>query len=165
MAKQLPKKLDGNDITNLVGGLDSQTRRIESLTANRTLTEKDGGVLFLCNKAASLAITLPALETVDIGTTYEFLVQTPVSGGDLTITAQSGDLLAASGKVTNYDTDTSNAAAFYAPDGSDDLITTLNGSTKGGIGGDSLKYVATSPTQWVVTGTVFATGAPATLFS
>lgn len=165
MAKQTAQKLLGNDVTNLPGGLDHTIRRVESLTANRTLTADDSGVLFLCNKAASLAITLPALSAVEIGTTYEFVVQTAVSGGDLTITAQTGDLLSAAGKVTNYDTDTSNAAAFYAPDGSDDLITTLNGSTKGGVLGDTLTFIATSPTQWLVRGQVFATGSPATLFS
>lgn len=163
MATQKATKIDGNDQTNLVGGLAYGVRTVESLTANRTLTEKDAGTLFLCNKAASLAITLPALEAVDVGTTFEFYVQTAVSGGSLTITAQAGDLLF--GQVTNVDTDTSNAAAFYAPDNADDLIVTLNGSTTGGIGKDRLVLTATSPTQWLVQGQVFATGAPATPFS
>lgn len=165
MAKQTAKKIDGNDITNLPGGQDFATRRVESLAANRTLTEKDGGVLFLCNKAASLTIALPALEGVDIGTTFEFVVQTAVSGGSLTITAQTGDLLSAASRVHNVDTDSSNALTLYSPDGSDDLIVTLNGSTTGGVLGDRLVFTATTANQWLVHGTVYATGTVATLFS
>lgn len=161
--EQYATKIDGPFRTTLVDAHVHGQRRVESLTANRTLTESDSGTLFLCNKAASLAITLPALAGVDVGTTYEFVVQTAVSGGDMTITAATGDLLA--GKVTNYDTDTSNAVTFYSPDGTDDLIATLNGSTKGGVGWDRLIFVATTANQWLVTGTVYATGTPATLFS
>lgn len=163
MAKQTAQKIEGNDRTNLVGGIAHGVRRVESLTANRTLTEKDSETLFLCNKAASLAITLPSLEAVDLGTWFEFYVQTPVSGGSLTITAQSGDLLF--GQITNYDTDTSNAATFYSPDNSDDLVTTLNGTTTGGAGKDHLKFTAVGVNQWLVEGQVFATGTPATAFS
>jgi len=160
---QVAELVDGTTVTNLGGAPVNLGRRVQSLTANVTLTKNDSGTLFLCNKAASLAITLPALITIDVGTWFEFYVQTAVSGGDMTITAQTGDLL--KGGITNYDTDTSNAVAFYSPNGSSHLITTLNGSTKGGVGGDNLRYVAISATEWLVTGTVFATGTPATPFS
>ena len=160
---QVAERIDGTTITTLGGAPVNLGRRVESLTVNRTLTKDDNNTLFLCNKAASLAITLPAITSIDIGTRFEFYVQTAVSGGDLTITAQAADLL--KGNVTNYDTDSTNAVTFYAPDGSDDLITTLNGSTQGGVGKDMLSFTAISATEWLVTGTVYATGSPATLFS
>ena len=160
---QVAELVDGTTVTNLGGAPVNLGRRVQSLTANVTLTENDSGTFFACNKAASLAITLPALATIDVGTWFRFWVQTPVAGGSLTITAQSGDLL--KGGVTNYDTDTSNAITFYSPNGSSHLIVTLNGSTTGGVGNDLLEFTAISATEWHVSGTVFATGTPATPFS
>lgn len=140
-------------------------RAVESITgATDTWTTDDSGTLFLLNKADGIDITLPSLTADDVGTWYEVFVQTALTSDTITITAQSGDLLA--GKVLNYDTDTSNATAWYAPDGSDDLIITLNQTTTGGgVGGDHLRLVATSATQWLVTGVVYATGVVATPFS
>ena len=159
----LASRVDGNTITTLGGAPLNLGGRVESLTANRTLTKEDNRTLFLCNKAASLTIALPAITSIDAGTTFTFVVQTAVSGGDMTITAQTGDLL--KGQVMNVDTDSTNALTFYSPNGSSHLITTLNGSTKGGVGWDVLTYTAISATEWLVTGTVFATGTPATPFS
>ena len=61
---QVAELVDGTTVTNLGGAPVNLGRRGQSLTANVTLTENDSGTLFLCNKAASLAITLPALITI-----------------------------------------------------------------------------------------------------
>lgn len=140
-------------------------RRVESLTnSTATLTTDDADKLFLLNRAGGIAVALPAIGSDDIGLTLAFYVQTAASGGSYVITAQAGDLLI--GKVRSVDTDTSNADAYYAPDGSDDLICTLNASTMGGgVGGDYLEFVAISATRWLVRGEVFITGNAATMFS
>lgn len=151
--------------TSLSGSPFNKVTRVESLTANRTVTEFDGGTLFLCNKAASLAITLPSLENIDVGTNFTFYYQTSVAGGSSTITAQSGDLLLACSIVTNWDTDSSNVAAFYSPNGSSHLVTTFNGSTQGGLLGTWVTYTAITSVGWLVKGETYATSTVATPFS
>ena len=151
--------------TGLNGATWSKVTRVVSLTASYTVTENDCGTLFLCNKAASLVIALPSIEAIDIGFNVTFYYQTTVAGGDSTITAQTGDLLLAAGCMTNWDTDSSNVAAFYSPDGTDDLITTFNGSTKGGLLKTWATFTACTPVGWLVKGEAFATGSVATPFS
>lgn len=138
--------------------------KVESLTAaTKALTDVDSGTLFLLNKADGIAVTLPAITGADAGLFYEFQVDTAVSGGTVTITAQSGDLL--DGWVENVDTDTSNAHAYYSPDGSDDLIFTMNGTTQGGRVASWCRFVATPGGKWFVTGQMNASGTVATPFS
>lgn len=135
----------------------------ESLTAaTKTLTPADSGTIYYLNKADGIAITLPAISGGE-NLVYEFQVDTAISGGNVTITAQSGDLL--DGSVENIDTDTSNAHAYYAPDGSDDLIMTMNGTTKGGAVGTHCRFASTPGGKWWVTGRMIASGTVATPFS
>lgn len=156
---------DGPFRTTLFGGLATRAALVESLTANRTVVPSDNGTIFLCNKAASLVIALPAISSTEVGFTCTFYYQTTVSGGSSTITAQTGDLLVAASVVTNWDTDSSNVAAFYSPNGTTNLITTLNGTTTGGLLGSKLVYTAITGVGWLVEGQVFANGAVATPFS
>lgn len=161
-----------NGAITAIGAIDASAapinfyRDVENLTAStKTLTTDDSGTLYRLNRAAGVAVALPAIATADIGTWFEFVVETTVTSNGYIITAQTGDLLLASGLVTNVDTDSTNALAYYAPDGSDDLITTLNGTTTGGLIKSRLRYVAVSATGWYVEGIVFASGTVATPFS
>lgn len=139
-------------------------RPVETVTAaTRALTARDSGSLFLLNRAAGQAITLPAITGAEQGLEFEFYVLGSITSNTTTITAQSGDLLR--GHVESIDTDTSNAHAYYAPDGTDDLIMTLNGSTQGGLVRTHVRFRATDAGQWLVTGQVMASGTPATPFS
>ena len=140
------------------------TRPVENVTGSSiTVTEGETGKLFLLNRAAGIAVALPAITESNVGMSFEFYVGTTFSGGSGVITAQSGDLL--TGSVTQYDGDTSEAVAHRKPDGSDDLLTTFNGTTTGGIAGTIVRFVATSSTSWLVTGNALATGSVATCFS
>lgn len=141
--------------------------KVETLSsATKTVTADDSGTIYLLARAGGIDVALPELSSVEIGAWFEFHVVTPVSGDAYTITAQAGDLL--TGIVTLFDTDTSNAPSFARPDGSDDLIVTLNATTSGGGvsgGGDMLRFVATSATSWRVSGTLLHTSNVATPFS
>lgn len=142
----------------------SHYRGSGSSASSIALTLADAGFHRIA-RAAGTAITLPAIDGVYPGVWYEIVIATTITSNTTTVTAQSGDLLATCSKVMNVDTDTGNALNFYAPDGSDDLIVTLNGSTTGGLVGSRLRFVALSNGTWDVTGTVYATGVPATCFS
>lgn len=169
MAKQVATAHRGNNIENLVGGLDFRTIRVETLTADRTLTEEDSGVLFVSELAAGLDIVLPALANVDIGTFFEFAWKTTVATTASTITAAAGDLLFGGVWVVDFDAAYDSAtrdAMWFAPDGSDDLILTLtSGNTTGGRTGSSVRFVAISATAWWVTGVLAGNGTIVTPFS
>lgn len=148
-----------------VAGGASFYRNVESITgATDTLTSADSGTLFLLNRAGGIDVAIPAVAAADVGVWFDFYVQTPVSGDAYTITAQTGDLL--TGRVIAWDTDTSYGTTSYAPDGSDDLIITLNATTTGGgVGGDQLRVMCIGANSWLVTGQIFHTGNTATPFS
>lgn len=165
---QIVTELSTTDGTQFHDALDDrawpQRTPVEVLTAaTKDLSTDESGTLFIFSRAAGIAVALPAITATEVGVTYSFYTGTTFSGGSGVITAQTGDLLI--GHVIQYDSDTSNAVAFRAPDGSDDLITTLNGTTQGGIAGTLLTFTATTANQWLVTGVAIATGAVATPFS
>lgn len=137
---------------------------VETVTASSlAVTLADAGKIYLLNRAAGIAVTLPALAAADVGTFVEFIFVASVTSNTTTITAQTGDLL--TGLVVGCDTDTSNAVFLDDPDGSDDLIATFNGGTQGGLVGTRLRFMATTETQWNVTGFNRQSGAVATIFS
>ena len=62
----------------------------------------------------------------------------------------------------------SSAAVYFAPDGSDDLIITLNGGTTGGLIGDTIELIGISAEEWRVRArlsTATASGSITTPFS
>jgi hypothetical protein len=127
------------------------------------LTEAQSGRVILVDDAAGLDFTLPALAAAQVGTHYRFLVTVTITSNNFRVTAASGDLLF--GAVWIADFDTANTGAYFAADGTDDLVLTMNGSTTGGKKGTVVEFIATSATQWFVTGTVFGDGSLATPFS
>lgn len=127
------------------------------------LTTAQSGRVILVDDAAGLDFTLPAIAAGDIGTHFKFLVTVTVSSNNFRVTAAAGDLLF--GAVWIADFDTANTGAYFAADGTDDLILTMNGSTKGGKKGTWVEFTATSATQWFVQGVAFGDGSLATPFS
>ena len=128
------------------------------------LTAAQSGSVILVDDAAGLDFTLPAIAATDIGIFYDFVVTTTISSNNFRVTAATGDLL--NGGLWIADFDTANTGAYFAPDQSDDLVMTMNGSTKGGKKGTHVRFTAISATGWYVTGyTVFGDGALATPFS
>jgi len=90
-------------------------------------------------------------------------IGTKITSNTLTITAASGDLL--KGFAFLEATDAANNKTMFAPDGTDDLIITLDGSTKGGLVGDKIECVGISGTEWRVRAILQHTGTAATPFS
>jgi len=118
------------------------------------------GTEYLVNDASGGAMVLPAATA---GARITINIGTLVTSNTITITAASGDLL--KGFAFLEATDAANNKTMFVPDGSDDLIITLNGSTKGGLVGDKIELVGISATEWRVRATLSHTGSAATPFS
>ena len=113
------------------------------------VNDADGGALVLPTAAEGYRII------INIGTT--------ITSNTITITAASGDLL--KGYAFMERTDAANNKTYFAPDGTNDLIITLNGSTKGGLVGDKIELVGISGTEWRVRATLSHTGSAVNPFS
>ena len=125
-------------------------RAVTNITsATSVWTVEQSGTTFLLNRAAGIAVTLPAIGADDVGTWFRAFVQTTLTG-DGTFTAATGDLLL--GTMAMVDTDTGNTTVTLSPDGTDDLILTWNGTTTGGLIGSWAMFEAISATAWLVTG-------------
>jgi hypothetical protein len=148
----------------VVGGTLGYRRPLTSFTtaSPTALTAAESGTQYTFNRAAGVAVVLPAVTAAEVGVFYDFFFETTATG-DHTITAQAADLLI--GGVGIQDFDTANTGAYFAADGSDDLIITMNGTTKGGKKGSWLRLTVSSATSWTVQGTLFGDGALATPFS
>lgn len=127
------------------------------------LTAAQSGRVILVDDAAGLDFTLPAISSADIGMTFRFLVTVSVTSNAFRVTAATGDIL--HGAIWMADFNTANTGSYFAADGTDDLIISMNGSTTGGKIGTDIELIATSATQWVVTGRVFGDGTLATPFA
>jgi hypothetical protein len=132
------------------------------------LTEAQSGRIILVDDAAGLDFTLPAIAAAQIGTHYKFLVTVSVTSNNFRVTAQAGDLLKGGLWMVDFNAayDSATRDALWAvPDGSDDLIMTMNGTTTGGKAGTWVEFTAISATEWFVNGVVGADGVIATPFS
>ncbi len=165
MARHQATLIRGNNVETLVGGWSPASRRVEILNADRTLTEADSGTLFVVTLAAGLDVTLPTIEQVDIGTTYEFYYTVAVASTAHTYTAGvATDLY--TGGVVIVDFDTADKVAHFAPDVSNDVIMTFGtGGTQGGKIGTRFKFTAITSTRWFVDGILAGDGTLATPFS
>ena len=147
-------------LTTLSGGLTDVLPNYSVVTAS-TLTAV-AGTEYMINKAAGCAITLPQ---VSAGARIVFNVGITVTSNNHIITATAGDLLVGWSFIEDNDNAADNVKAYFAPDGTDDLIMTLNGSTKGGLIGDQIELVGISATEWRVRAILKGTGTVATCFS
>lgn len=149
------------------GGFDSSAGAIKykanvlASSGNTTMTSAMSGSVMLID-GASTDYTLPAIGTGDVGMSFLF-VSTIISTGTQTITAGAADLL--TGGVAIIDVGAV-GSDFFAPDVTDDLIITLNGTTTGGVAvGSWIQCTAISATRWFVQGVLCGSGTLATPFS
>lgn len=131
------------------------------------LTEAQSGRVILLDDAAGLDFTLPAIAAAQVGTHYKFIVTVSVTSNSYRVTAGAGDLLKGGLWCVDFDAAvTAPQAIFLEPDGSDDLIMTLNGTTSGGGKvGSWVEFIAISATEWFVHGVVAGDGTIVTPFS
>jgi hypothetical protein len=108
--------------------------------------------------AAGLTVTLPA--SVGKGDEYEFFVITNVTSNNYIIAvANTADIMAG---VVSISTDIGGVTCLATA--TDDTIT-MNGSTKGGLIGSTVKLKDVSAGVWQVTGALVSSGTEATPFS
>ena len=137
----IPGKLEG-DFTSIFSGIDDVT-----ITAVV-------GTEYLCDDAGGGAMGLPAVYqgariTIVIGTTLT---------GNMTITAQAGDFLNGYAIMVDNIYPNAGTAKHFRPDGTSDLIITMNGGVKGGIAGSKIELIGISDTEWRVRGTLYCDG-------
>lgn len=143
------------------GGAIKYKRNVLASSGNTTMTSAMSGSIMLID-GASTDYTLPAIGTGDVGMHFLF-VSTIISTGTQTITAGAADLL--TGGVAIIDVGAA-GTDYFAPDVSDDLILTMNGTTTGGVAvGSWVQYTAISATRWFVQGVLCGSGTLATPFS
>ena len=143
--------VDGLNKKNIVSGSG----------ATVTLREDQSDSLIVLDRAAGIVITLPPAK---VGLSFQVVATVSVtSNAYKVITANSSTFLA--GTYTNYDTDTSNAVAFYTGNGSTHVSVSMNGTTTGGLAGTNLKFTCISSTQWLVEGANLGSGTVATAFA
>ena len=140
----------------LAGGREN----VLASSGNLTLTAAMSGRTMLFDAAGATAYVLPAITAAEVGVWYRFFT-TVTATGNHTITAAAADLLVGQAwmGVTGADIE------VFAPDVTDDLIITMNGTTTGGIAGSTVYVVALSATRWGVLAHMRCSGAQATPFS
>lgn len=128
--------------------------------ATRVLLPKEAGALCMFDLAAGVTYTLP---TPAIGMTFQFGTSiTRTSGAHKVITNLATEFMTGGLWLGN------SAAAtgeFFAADGTTIRATSSNGTTTGGIIGDSYEVVAISTTVWFVRGVLNQTGTAVTSFA
>tara|TARA_R100000655_G_scaffold20967_1_gene43089 strand:- start:224 stop:733 length:510 start_codon:yes stop_codon:yes gene_type:complete len=120
---------------------------------------------YASHHANGMDITLPSIDATDAGLWVKIEVAVTVTSSDLvSVTAASGDLLEGSVYLTKATDAVANQAEFAA-DESDDLIFSMNGSTKGGLIGSWAKFTVNENGYWTVEGQLLGSGTLATPFS
>lgn len=123
---------------------------------------QQSGTTFVLDRATGIAVTLPAIDSGEIGVKYRFHVKTTVSSGAITIKVPtSAETMVGKAYVIS---DNSAAVLGYVAGATADTIN-LDGSTQGGIKGDWIEVEALSTTVWRVNVLTSATGAEATPFA
>jgi hypothetical protein len=136
---------------------------ISSIGATLTLSADQSGSLVLLDRAGGRTITLPT--TPRVGTFFDFACSvTNTTPSYKVITGSASELMV--GSIINCDTDTSDGVAIWkALVGSSYISVILNGTTTGGIKGDSFRCTCLNSTTWLVTGVTNGTSTVATPFS
>ena len=74
-----------------LGRYSSDRKKIEALTAAKTVEVADCGTIFTLGTAGGFAVVLPDASSCGNGWWCKFIVKVAPSGGDYTIDASSGD--------------------------------------------------------------------------
>lgn len=147
------------------GGAASQWRGqhrqiIGDAVATRQLLPKEAGALCLLDSAAGVIYTLP---TPFIGMEFNFLVTVSVtSNAHKIITNLATEFLL--GAVVAATIATASPAGFAA-NGTTIRALSANGTTSGGLIGESYKVTALSTTVWGITGVTIGSGTIITPFA
>jgi hypothetical protein len=136
-------------------------REVVNVTASTTLTADQSGALVLLGVASGATVTLPAAAEgmqFTIGTTV-----TRTSNSYKIITASASTFLV--GAVMAGDDTIATSGDVFQADGTTIVAVTMDGDTKGGFIGTTLRFTCISATKWYVEGLVIGTGTMATPFA
>jgi len=138
-----------------------QHREIVTVTSNTTLTKEQSGALVLLGVASGATLTLPAPQEgmyFDVGVTV-----TRTSNSYKIVTDAATTFLV--GAVMAGDATIATSGDVFEADGTTIVAVTMDGDTKGGFIGTTLRFVCISSTKWYVNGLVIGTGTMATPFA
>ena len=123
------------------------------------LASQHSGAPIILNRAAGVTVTLPA--ATGSGAKFHFIVGTTVTSNSDKIQVTGDDVMTG---VAILGQDAADTAVLFETAGTSDTIT-LNGSTTGGIKGDSIEVIDIAADTWWVRVIGSATGTEATPFS
>lgn len=143
----------------LVNALQGQTPVNVTAATLAVTAAAHGGRTVTLNRAAGVAVTLPAASGT--GNKYRFFVGTTITSVGIVISVVGNDVMSGFAHVAQDGGDT--AVAFETASDSDTI--TLNGTTTGGIKGDVVELEDVAADLWSVLVRSSATGTEATPFS
>jgi hypothetical protein len=136
---------------------------IDAVGSTRTLAPEESGALCVFDSASGIVYTLPPTSAQTIGLWFEFFVKTTItSNAAKVITADTSTFLV--GAVVMASIATASPGGFSA-NGTTIRALSANGSTTGGILGESYRVECISATQWKITGVCVGSGTLATPFA
>jgi hypothetical protein len=138
----------------------------EELEAAKTLTVEDCGKVFTLAKNDGFTVTLPDPTIAEAGWNCKFIVDTAISSNEYIISSSATtDLMRGGVSVLNGGADSGDVedTAFFAPNGTDHTAIKLNGTTKGGAGGDMVELTVLSG-QYHINGILHGSGTLVTPF-
>ncbi len=136
-------------------------REVLALTASRTLLKDESGALVTLGVASGMTLTLPAPV---VGAQFEVAVTvTRTSNSYKIITDAATTFLV--GAVMAGDATIATSGDVFEADGTTIRAVTIDGDTKGGFIGSTLRFTCINETQWYVEGLLIGTGTMATPFA
>jgi hypothetical protein len=150
--------------------IKSQVQKITNFYPNGTSAKTadfsaEAGYVYLITKADGCAVTLP---TPGPGDRIKLVNMARVTSNNHVITSPSGYLLSGFVVLVDQVDGTNDKNLGFAPDGSNDRVITLSGTTKGGLGGDVIELVGIADggtPGWYVEGHLIGSGNVVTPFS
>lgn len=160
----LSLSLDGTTVTAVetLRAVDASAKLVSATSGTLAVTEAShAGKIIALNLATGITVTLPA--ATGTGNVYEFVVGTTVTSNSYKIqVADATDIM--DGMVLTADDSATPVPGVWVTAVDTDTIT-LNGSTQGGIIGDTIRLIDIATNQWVVHGILKQSGVEATPFS
>lgn len=134
---------------------------IQSVGATRTLLAKESGALCLFDRAAGNVYTLP---TPAEGMQFEFSTTVAVTTNAAKVITSAATVFLI-GSVMGGSLTVADSGDVFQGDGTTHVSISMDGVTKGGLIGGSIKFTAISATQWLVEGDFVGSGTLATPFA
>ena len=154
----------GNAMEGQFGAVTVTGNNSQYGTAVSPLGKGDLNKWFVNGHTNGFDMWLPSISAADAGLWLGVRVGVANAGAGIIITAASGDLLV--GNVFNTKaTDAVANRVYFAADGSDDLIFTMNGTTQGGLIGSQVFFQVNKDGYWNVRGDLNGSGTLATNFT